>query len=116
VFAMAANERQREIGLLRATGATRGFIFKMVIMEAVLISGMGALIGIAASLGLVVGFSRLIAVSIEMPFYLPGMHKIVSLVFVALSLAILTGVFSALIPALQSSTKEPYEAIRQGAQ
>ncbi len=114
VFAMAANERQNEIGLYRAMGATRGFIFRMIVLEAILVAGIGALIGFIVSVGIVSGFSRLIATTLEMPFYLPEGYEITAMLFAAIFLALLTGAVSAMIPALQASLKEPYEAIRQG--
>ena len=46
---MAANERRREIGVLRALGATRGTVFRLILGESVVIAGLGAAIGVAAS-------------------------------------------------------------------
>jgi putative ABC transport system permease protein len=114
VFALAANERKSEIGLLRAIGATRSFIFLMIIGEALFISALGALTGIAVSSGLVLGFSRLIALSLEIPFNAPDFSELLFFDTLALFLALLTGAVSAAIPAYQSSAMEPYEAIRRG--
>lgn len=47
---MAVNERTREIGVLRALGASRGHIFRIVWAEAVLLCTGGAAIGIAVSI------------------------------------------------------------------
>lgn len=114
VFAMAANERQRDIGLLRAMGATRGFIFRMIILEALLIAAIGASIGLIVSMGLVSLFSRLIALKLETPFYRPDAAEIAAIVFMAALLSLLTGAASAMLPAIQAGFKEPYEAIRRG--
>ena len=114
VFAMAANERRREIGLLRAMGATQWFVFRMILVEALLVAGLGAAIGLAAALGLTAGFSRLIAVTLEVPFYWPGRLELALLMAAAAVLALLTGGAAALVPALQTSRMEPYEAIRRG--
>ena len=44
VFSMAANERRRELGVLRALGATRGFVFGSLLTEAgILALAAGAL-------------------------------------------------------------------------
>ena len=114
VFAMAANERQREIGILRAMGATRMFIFRMILLEALLVAGFGALLGLMVSMGLIAGFSRLIALSLEVPFYWPSAGNLAVLLFFSMCLALLTAAASALFPAFQASYKEPYEAIRRG--
>jgi putative ABC transport system permease protein len=114
VFAMAANERMREIGLLRAMGATRGFIFRMIIGEALVIAGAGALIGLAVSIGIMAAFARLIALTLEVPLYRPGAVELAELMVAAAVLALLTGAAAAFIPAAQLSRLEPYEAIRRG--
>ncbi len=114
VFAMAANERRREIGILRAMGAKRFFVFRMIILESLLIAGTGTIIGLVLSVGLEAAFSRLIALKLEVPFYWPGTGELATLLLIAMVLALLTGALAAFIPALRSSCMEPYEAIRRG--
>jgi putative ABC transport system permease protein len=114
VFAMAAHERMREIGLLRAMGATRVFVFRMILIEALMVAGCGMAIGLAASVGLVAGFSRLISMKLEVPFYWPAAESMAFIMIAASALALLTGVIAAMVPAVQSSLMEPYEAIRRG--
>lgn len=113
VFAMAAGERRREIGLLRAMGATRWFVFRMVMLEALLVSALGAAAGMALSLGLLAGFSRLIALSLEVPFHWPGMGELMLLLALAVVLALLTAAAAAALPSFQAGRMEPYEAIRR---
>ena len=114
IFALAAAERRRELGLLRALGATRAFLFRLILAEAVLIAAAGAVLGLAAALGLVFGFSRLIAKSLAVPFAWPRPADLALLLFAALGLALLTGALAALYPALVTSRMEPYEAVRRG--
>jgi putative ABC transport system permease protein len=52
-FSMSVFERIREIGVLRATGMTRGQVWRMVVIEAGVLGVLGSLIG--AAVGLVVG-------------------------------------------------------------
>ena len=56
VSIMAANERRREIGVLRALGATRGIIFRLILGESVIIAGIGAVIGVVTSWFLLILF------------------------------------------------------------
>jgi len=114
VFAMAAHERMREIGLLRAMGATRIFVFRMILIEALMVAGCGMAIGLTASVSLVAGFSRLISMKLEVPFYWPAAADVAFIMIAASALALLTGVIAAMVPAVQSSLMEPYEAIRRG--
>jgi len=45
IFSMAANERRRELGVLRALGATRGFVFQSILAEAVMLAVDGGALG-----------------------------------------------------------------------
>jgi putative ABC transport system permease protein len=51
-LALSVVERTRELGLLRAVGLRRGQLAQMVAAESVIISGVGAVLGIALGLGL----------------------------------------------------------------
>jgi len=46
-FTAMANERRREVGILRAIGARRSHIMRIFLLEATIISGLGGLIGVA---------------------------------------------------------------------
>jgi putative ABC transport system permease protein len=113
VFMMAVKERQREIGLMRALGSTRLFIFRMIQIEALMISVMGAALGLIVSTGIVIGFERMIALRLEIPFAVPGVFEILGIACLSLGLAVVTGILAAMIPALKVSVMEPYEAIRR---
>ncbi len=113
VFTMAANERRREIGLLRAMGARRAFIFKAILLEALIISGLGGVIGSLISVGLISGFSQKISMAFKASIRLPGFSEISLLFITVMGIALLTGMIAAAIPALRASKMEPYEAIRK---
>ncbi len=57
-FTAMANERRREVGILRAIGATRFHIMKIFLSEALIISAMGGIIGIALGHSLIHFLSR----------------------------------------------------------
>lgn len=56
-------ERQREMGILRAIGASRGQIMQIVLTEAALLAGVGSILGIAAGLSLAWILSNVINVA-----------------------------------------------------
>jgi putative ABC transport system permease protein len=114
VFSLIVNERRRELGLLRAMGARRQFIFRLVISEAGLLSGLGGLIGVAGATILMISFARLIQIRLRIPYLLPGGLEIFGIILLLLILALLIGILASLQPAHSSSKLEPYAAIRQG--
>lgn len=113
-FYMIVNERQREIGLLRAMGAKRGHIFKLIIAEALGISLIGGIIGLASGSLLLFTFKNLIVHSLKLPYLLPSMKILIELISGAIIFSILTGLLASLLPAISASRMEPYEAIRKG--
>jgi putative ABC transport system permease protein len=112
VFSMAANERRREIAVLRAIGASQQFVFGSIVMEAALL----ALIAGAAGL-VFAGFSTyifrdLIAASIG-PFLFPGPVSLLILFITGLALSLVTVSLSSVIPALRISRQEAAIAMRE---
>ena len=114
ISTMVANERRRELALLRAMGATKGFIFKTVLAEALAIAATGGLLGVAISGSLLFLFQPLIIGSLQMPFLWPPIGALLVQVTIVILVAVGVGGAAALIPAIQSSNLEPYDAIRRG--
>jgi putative ABC transport system permease protein len=98
-------ERTREIGLLRAVGLTRPQLRRMVTLESVAISVLGAFLGLA--LGLVFGGLLRYALredltSLELP---------IAQLAVFLVLAVVVGVLAATVPAVRASRLDVLKAI-----
>jgi putative ABC transport system permease protein len=83
-------ERIREIGILRAVGMTRRQVGRMVVVEAGILGLVGALLGIAAGLGVAVVMLVLAGGGIGPSFALP---------WSTLALALLLGVGLAMLAA-----------------
>ncbi len=113
VFSMAANERRREMAVLRAIGATRAFIFRSILTEAALLALGGAATGIAVAAGALYVFRDLIAGSLRMPFLFPSISSFASLFGAGVLLAIVSVGVSAVIPALRLSRQELAVAMRE---
>ena len=96
-------ERTREIGVRRAIGARRNDIVRQFLIESMLISAGGGLLGIAVGVGL----AWLISNS-------AGWKTIVttSSVVVAFSVSVMTGVLFGIYPAMKASEIDPIEALR----
>ena len=103
---MLANiyERTKEIGTLRALGAQRRTILTQFLFEAVTLTGLGGVLGVA------IGF--LIAVLIK---YTADMPTIVTpgSVIVALTVSIMTGIVFGTHPAWKAANLSPIEALRR---
>lgn len=114
VFSMIVNERQREIGLLRAMGATKGNIFQLIMSEAALLSLVGGFIGIILGGGFLYVFKGFIRASLQIPYLWPSVPVFAVLILACLLMSLITGTGAALYPSIRSMNMEPYEAIRRG--
>ncbi|HIO96905.1 MAG TPA: FtsX-like permease family protein [Leucothrix sp.] len=103
MMSTAVLERTREIGLRKAIGASERDILFQFLMEAIFISILGGLLGIALGLGM----SELLA-------YLVGFPSTpeVSSIVLALSVSIIVGIISGYFPAKKAALKVPVKALR----
>ncbi|HEY3419595.1 MAG TPA: FtsX-like permease family protein [Methanomassiliicoccales archaeon] len=115
VSVMVANERKREIGLLRAMGANKKTVFSVVLLEALIIAAIGALIGTAVSAAVIFVAKDLITTSLGIPFLWPSIITLGGQVALVALAAIGIGGLASLYPAIKASQLEPYEAIKSGS-
>lgn len=109
-FQMAVGERRRQLGILRAIGATRKQVLWLILREALWMS----IVGSAAGCLLGVWGARFLNTLTEqiMQVHLPGPH-ISALPFVfAVAIGISVSMVGALLPARRASRVEPLEAMR----
>ncbi|MHB8867923.1 MAG: ABC transporter permease [Thermoleophilia bacterium] len=113
IFSMAVHERRREIGVLRALGATRTAVLRSLLAEALLLAAGGALVGIAVAAFGVSLFRQLIISSVGFPFLFPNVLTLMALVAGGLLLAMLGVALAAFVPALHVSRQDPALAMRE---
>ncbi len=113
IFAMAANERRRELGVLRALGATRAFIFKALLAEALLLAFIGATTGLALAAFSVYLFRSLIIRSLGVPFLFPSLPALLGLLIGGLLLTLAGVTLAAAFPAYRISRLDPAVAMRE---
>jgi len=106
-LAMSVIERTREIGVLRALGASRWQVRSTMLDESLMITVAGSLVGLAA--GTLIGFTWLRGVDEVMPgmtFHFPGPIGIA----VAVA-AVVLGVVAAILPARRAARLKVIEAL-----
>jgi putative ABC transport system permease protein len=113
VFSMAANERRKELGVIRAIGATRRFVFQSLLLEASLLAFLGGAAGIGLATLSVFLFRKLISVSLGIPFLLPSPSILLLQIGGGLLLALLSVNLAALFPAVRISRQDPAIAMRE---
>ncbi len=109
-FAIVTAQRVRELGLLRAVGATPRQIRVSVLAESVVIGVVASLLGIAAGALIALGLAGVID---ALGFPIPPFELIVSpaTVIIALAVGTIVTVVSAIVPAFAASRTSPIAAI-----
>jgi putative ABC transport system permease protein len=113
VFSMAANERRKELGVIRALGATRRFVFQSLLTEASILAFLGGATGIGLAGLAIFLFRKLIMVSLDIPFLLPSPMSLLIQIGVGLLLALFSVNLAALLPAYRISRQDPAIAMRE---
>lgn len=103
IMLVSVTERTKEIGIRKAIGAKRKDILRQFLVEAIVISSLGGVLGIligvlgSAGLGKVMGITTVVSPQIAL---------------LAFSFSALVGVFFGLYPANKASRLNPIEALR----
>jgi putative ABC transport system permease protein len=112
IFSLAAHERRREIGVLRALGANQVTVVRLLLTEAALLALAGAGVGIAVSTVAMYLFRNLIITSSGLTFLFPPWPALLLLAVGGLALATLVVALAALLPILRAGRLDPAVAMR----
>ncbi|MFT8909023.1 MAG: ATP-binding cassette domain-containing protein [Lentilactobacillus diolivorans] len=111
VLYIGVTERTKEIGIMRAIGATPKYIQNMFVVEGGMIGIIGGLMGLVSAVGtsvLINTVIRSVSPAIKFNFFQYNVWEIGLL----LGLSGLLGVLGAVLPARMASKKRPLEALR----
>jgi putative ABC transport system permease protein len=114
VFSLMVNERRREIGLLRAIGANRNFIFKLFLTESSVLGLGGGIIGVVFASVFVYLFRVYLMQSAEVPLLIPPLPSLLGFMLVCLVIALVLALPALLYPAVRASRVDPAVAMREG--
>ena len=108
---VSVNQRTREIGIRRAIGAKRQDIFLQFLIEAVVMCGIGGLLGIGLGIGIGYGCSH---IAVKIVKVIPHWPVVISPQWMAVSVSISAciGIAFGLYPAVKASQISPIEALR----
>jgi ABC-type lipoprotein export system ATPase subunit/ABC-type lipoprotein release transport system permease subunit len=109
IMLATVTERTREIGIRRALGAKRRDIITQFLIEAVVQTGIGGLLGVAVGFLIVFGLPLVSGLFVKSPVPLQ-LH--VGSIFMSLGFAVIVGVVFGLYPAWKASRLDPIEALR----
>ena len=107
---MSVTERTREIGVMKAVGATRGQIMTVFLVEAGLLGLIGGVVGTLLGLG-ITSVAEKVLQAMVLDTYRASYNPFVAISLIAFSAVM--GIISGYLPAKEGADKDPIEAIRQ---
>lgn len=104
ILLVAVSERTREIGIRKAVGATNGNIFMQFMIESILISSAGGV------MGYLLGYALSYMSTIFLPFT-PSIS--VNIAIIILGITIGVGFLFGIFPAIKAARKDPIRSLKQ---
>lgn len=103
IMLVTVTERTREIGLRKALGAKKRLIITQFLMESIILTGVGGILG----MGVGVATSYFISSALSLPFTL-SLQSVLIAIFVSGAIGVVFGWY----PAKKASDLQPIEALR----
>jgi lipoprotein-releasing system permease protein len=110
VLVVSVVQKRREIGILRAMGATQGQVLRIFLLQGAIVGAIGSALGVALAVALIWVFSRLALGADGKPLFAITLQP--SLALQVALLATVCGVLAAVAPARRAAKLDPALAIR----
>jgi lipoprotein-releasing system permease protein len=110
VLVVSVVQKKREIGILRAMGATQGQVLRVFLLQGALVGALGSMLGVLLASGLIWAFTTFVRGSDGLPLFSISLQPMLALQIAAV--ATLCGVLAAVAPARRAAALDPAQAIR----
>ena len=110
VLVVSVVQKQREIGILRAIGATQGQMLRVFLLQGAIVGALGSTLGVLLALGLIQAFTTFVRGSDGLPLFAITLAP--SLALTIAGIATVCGVLAAVAPARRAAALDPAQAIR----
>jgi putative ABC transport system permease protein len=115
LFSAIVTERRSELGLLKAIGARRSQIVGMMVIEAVIATGVGGVQGVVLGTLVMRFYEHSLVYYLEhigVPFIWLDTPHTIAVALAAIMLACLIGALGAIYPTWRASRRDPYDLVR----
>ena len=110
VLVVSVVQKRREIGILRAMGATRGQVMRIFLLQGAIVGTLGSALGVLLAVGLIWAFTTLVRGADGLPLFAIALSP--GLALQIAGIATLCGVLAAVAPARRAANLDPAQAIR----
>lgn len=110
VLVVSVVQKQREIGILRAMGATRAQILRVFLLQGALVGALGSIAGVVLAMAMIKAFTTFVRGADGLPLFAITLPPEMALQAVGVTLV--AGVLAAMAPARRAARMDPAQAIR----
>ncbi len=110
VLVVSVVQKRREIGILRAMGATRGQVMRIFLLQGAIVGALGSALGIGLAWAMIWAFVAFVHGEDGLPLFAITFPP--SLALIVSAIAIVCGILAAVAPARRAAKLDPAQAIR----
>jgi len=110
VLVVSVVQKRREIGILRAMGATRGQVLWVFLLQGALVGALGSVVGLVLAVGMIRAFMHFVRGLDGLPLFAIDLPPLLALQVAGIATA--CGVLAAVMPARRAAALDPALAIR----
>ena len=110
VLVVSVVQKQREIGILRAMGATRAQVLRLFLLQGAIVGALGSVLGLGLAGAMIWLFTRFVRGSDGLPLFDISLSPILAVQIAAI--ATVCSVLAAIAPARRAAAMDPAQAIR----
>jgi lipoprotein-releasing system permease protein len=110
VLVVSVVQKRREIGILRAIGATQGQVLRIFLLQGAIVGALGSALGVLLAVVLIWAFTHFVRGVDGLPLFNITLAPVLALRVAAI--ATVCGVLAAVAPARRAAKLDPAQAIR----